>query len=158
MELLFVLPDYYSDRPRACMNGWGQRYVVVAPDGRALPCHLAHTIPNLVFETVRERPLAEIWRDSPAFRAFRGEAWMSEPCRSCERRSVDFGGCRCQAFHLTGDATRTDPVCGLSPDHGLVVAAREQARAPEALIPLRYRAGRREANVGRSANAARKAE
>jgi pyrroloquinoline quinone biosynthesis protein E len=142
MEVLFVLPDYYSDRPKACMNGWAQRYVVVAPDGRALPCHLAHTIPELHFESVRDRSLAELWTSSPAFMAFRGEAWMSPTCRSCERRSIDFGGCRCQAFHLTGDASATDPVCSLSPDHGLVLSARERAAHTEKLVPLRYRGAR----------------
>lgn len=139
MEILFVLPDYYSDRPKACMSGWGQRYVVVAPDGRALPCHLAHTIPTLTFESVREHALEQIWLRSPAFQAFRGEAWMSPTCRSCERREIDFGGCRCQAFHLTGDASATDPVCALSPDHGLVLAARGKAASSETLVPLRYR-------------------
>jgi pyrroloquinoline quinone biosynthesis protein E len=145
MEVLFVLPDYYSDRPKACMNGWGQRYVVVAPDGRALPCHLAHTIPNLYFDSVRERTLADIWANSPAFQAFRGEAWMSETCRSCERRKIDFGGCRCQAFHLTGDASATDPACALSPDHGLVLAARNKTVQVHALVPLRYRGARNKA-------------
>ena len=139
MEILFVLPDYYSDRPKACMNGWGQRYIVVSPEGRALPCHLAHTIPNLEFESVRDRSLAEIWNDSPAFQAFRGEAWMSPTCRSCDRREIDFGGCRCQAFHLTGDASATDPVCSLSPDHDLVLTARSKAAQGQELIPLRYR-------------------
>lgn len=143
MELLFVLPDYYSDRPKACMNGWGQRYLVVAPDGRALPCHLAHSIPSLRFDSVRERSLVEIWTNSPAFLAFRGEAWMSPTCRSCERRAIDFGGCRCQAFHLTGDANATDPVCSLSPDHGLVLAARGKAAAHSGgLLQLRYRGAR----------------
>jgi pyrroloquinoline quinone biosynthesis protein E len=144
LELLFVLPDYYADRPKACMNGWGQRYVVVAPDGRALPCHMAHGLPGLTFENVRERPLAEIWRDSPAFAAFRGEEWMSPTCRSCDRRSIDFGGCRCQAFHLTGDATATDPVCSLAPDHPIVLGARARAEAgsAERLVELRYRGGK----------------
>jgi pyrroloquinoline quinone biosynthesis protein E len=147
MELLFVLPDYYSDRPKACMNGWGRRYVVVAPDGRALPCHLAHTIPQLNFESVRDHSLAELWASSPAFQAFRGEAWMSPTCRSCERREVDFGGCRCQAFHLTGDASATDPVCSLSPDHGLVRAARESALRTAPLVPLRYRGARDKTSI-----------
>jgi PqqA peptide cyclase len=148
MEILFVLPDYYSDRPKACMNGWGQRYMVVSPEGRALPCHLAHTIPSLEFESVRERTLAEIWHDSSAFQAFRGEAWMSPTCRNCERREIDFGGCRCQAFHLTGEASRTDPVCSLSPDHGLVLAARSKATEQQELVPLRYR-GAKPADAGR---------
>ncbi len=143
IELLFVLPDYYSDRPKACMSGWGRRYLVVAPDGRALPCHLAHTIPNLVFDNVRDRSLAEIWQNSPAFLAFRGQEWMSPTCKSCDRREIDFGGCRCQAFHLTGDASATDPACALSPDHGLVILARDKAAAGEALMQLRYRGARK---------------
>ncbi len=143
IELLFVLPDYYSDRPKACMSGWGKRYLLVSPDGLALPCHLAHTLPGLTFDNVQEHSLEEIWNHSSGFAAFRGEAWMPEPCQSCERRSVDFGGCRCQAFHLTGDAAATDPACGLSPKHELIVEAR--AAAQEQLIPLslRYREIRR---------------
>jgi PqqA peptide cyclase len=121
MDVLFVLPDYYSERPKACMNGWGQRYIVIDPEGLALPCHLAHTLPLLHFDNVKSRSLADIWHHSEAFRAFRGEAWMAAPCRSCERKTVDFGGCRCQSFHLTGEATRTDPACSLSPDHELIV-------------------------------------
>jgi pyrroloquinoline quinone biosynthesis protein E len=139
IELLFVLPDYYSDRPKACMSGWGKRYLLVTPDGLALPCHLAHTLKGLRFDNVQEHSLTEIWNHSSAFNAFRGEAWMPEPCQSCERRTVDFGGCRCQAFHLTGDAAVTDPACDLSPQHDLIVQAR--AAAHEQLIPLtlRYR-------------------
>jgi pyrroloquinoline quinone biosynthesis protein E len=143
IELLFVLPDYYTDRPRACMGGWGERYVVVAPDGRALPCHLAHTLPGLKFDNVTERSLVDIWRNSPAFAAFRGEDWMSPTCRSCDRRSIDFGGCRCQAFHLTGSVTATDPVCSLSPDHAIVLGARDRAVTGEKLVELKYRGGRR---------------
>jgi pyrroloquinoline quinone biosynthesis protein E len=112
----------------------------VSPDGLALPCHVAHTLPGIDWDNVRDRPLEEIWRDSPGFNRYRGEEWMPEPCRSCERRAVDYGGCRCQAFHLTGDAAATDPACALSRDHGLVEAARErasgQAGSPE---QLRYR-------------------
>lgn len=126
MEILFVVPDYYSDRPKACMSGWGKRYIVVSPDGLALPCHLAHTLP-LPKESVLERSLSAIWNDSPLFAAFRGEDWMQEPCKSCERRSIDFGGCRCQAFHLTGNAAATDPTCALSADHALVETARVTA-------------------------------
>ncbi len=141
MEIVFVMPDYYSEFPKACMDGWGRRFVVVSPDGLALPCHVAHTLPGLVFENVKDRPLESIWCDSPAFNAFRGEAWMPEPCRSCERRAIDFGGCRCQAFHLTRNAAATDPACSLSPDHGLIEAAREQAlRAPSG--GFEYRAPR----------------
>jgi pyrroloquinoline quinone biosynthesis protein E len=144
MEVLFVLPDYYSDRPKACMNGWGQRYLLVAPDGLAQPCHLAHTIPGLTFDDVRTRSLEEIWTRSPAFLAFRGEGWMSETCRACPKRAEDYGGCRCQAFHLTGDARATDPTCSLSPHHALVRSARDRATpsARERLIPLRYRGAR----------------
>jgi pyrroloquinoline quinone biosynthesis protein E len=138
IELLFVLPDYYSDRPKACMSGWGQRYLLVSPDGLALPCHLAHTLPGLVFDNVLEHSLAEIWENSAAFNAFRGEEWMAEPCKSCERRTIDFGGCRCQAFHLAGNAAETDPACSLSPKHALVREAREAAQQ-EQLIPLQLR-------------------
>jgi pyrroloquinoline quinone biosynthesis protein E len=139
MEVVFVMPDYFSDFPRACMDGWGRRFLLVSPTGRALPCHLAHTLPDLRFESVRERPLAEIWTHSDGFARFRGEAWLPEPCRSCERRTVDFGGCRCQAYHLTGDAGATDPACSLAPAHGLVEAARHSARSGEAPPPLQYR-------------------
>jgi len=144
MEVLFVLPDYYSDRPKACMSGWGKRYLLVTPDGLALPCHLAHTLPGLAFDNVQQRSLDEIWHHSAAFAKFRGEAWMPEPCKSCDRRELDFGGCRCQAFHLTGNAAATDPACGLSPQHALVSAARAAAQEPP-LIPLglRYREIRR---------------
>ena len=140
IELLFVLPDYYSDRPKACMSGWGKRYVLVSPDGLALPCHLAHTLLGLTFDNVLDRSLEDIWLHSSAFNAFRGEGWMPEPCKSCDRRAIDFGGCRCQAFHLTGDAAATDPACALSPKHGLIEGARAAAQA-EQLVPLglRYR-------------------
>jgi pyrroloquinoline quinone biosynthesis protein E len=137
MELLFVLPDYFGGRPKACMSGWGRRYLVVSPDGLALPCHLAHTLPGLHFDNVLERSLDEIWHHSRAFAAFRGQAWMSEPCKSCDRREIDFGGCRCQAFHLTGDASATDPACGLSAKHALISDAR--AAAEQRLLPLRLK-------------------
>ena len=140
MDVLFVLPDYYADEPKACMSGWGKRYILVNPQGLALPCHLAHTLTGLHFDNVKQRSLSEIWEHSAGFRAFRGEEWMSPPCRSCERRSIDFGGCRCQAFHLTGDMTRTDPACSLSPDHQLVVQARSAAEQPLLQLGVRYRA------------------
>jgi pyrroloquinoline quinone biosynthesis protein E len=114
----------------------------VSPAGLVLPCHAAHTLPGLQFDSVKDRPLREIWLDSPGFNAFRGESWMPEPCRSCERRETDFGGCRCQAFHLTGNAAATDPTFHLSPDHGLIEAAREAAAA-EGPAPLLYRTTRR---------------
>jgi pyrroloquinoline quinone biosynthesis protein E len=141
MEVLFVTPDYYVQYPKTCMDGWGRRFLVVSPDGLALPCHAAHTLPGLAFESVRERPLAAIWEDSGGFNAFRGTGWMAEPCASCERRTIDFGGCRCQAYHLTGDARATDPACRLAPAHGLIEEARRRALAP-LVAPLRYRARR----------------
>src|SRR5438552_748335 len=137
MEVLFVTPDYYTDLPKACMDGWGRRFLVVTPDGLVLPCHAAHTLPGLSFDNARERPLAEIWQHSAGFQAFRGEAWMPEPCRSCERRTLDFGGCRCQAYHLPGDATATDPASSLAPAHALIEAARAQAQAPSTEVIYR---------------------
>jgi pyrroloquinoline quinone biosynthesis protein E len=126
MRLLFVVPDYYAERPKACMGGWGAIFMTVAPDGTVLPCHSARELP-MDFPTVREQPLQSIWCDSAAFNRFRGDAWMPAPCRDCDERHNDYGGCRCQAFLLTGDAAATDPVCALSPDHGLIEAAREDA-------------------------------
>jgi pyrroloquinoline quinone biosynthesis protein E len=139
MEVLFVTPDYYARFPKSCMDGWGRRFLLVSPTGLVLPCHAAHTIPGLVFADVRERSLKEIWEASPGFEAFRGESWMPEPCRSCDRRGIDFGGCRCQAYHLTGDAAATDPACSLSPDHGLIETARAEA-TEAAPSELTYRA------------------
>ena len=141
MEVLFVTPDYYTDYPKSCMDGWGRRFIVISPDGLVLPCHAAHTLPGLKFENVRERALAAIWTESPGFNAFRGEAWMPEPCRSCDKRAVDYGGCRCQAYHLTGDAAATDPTCTLAPTHALIETARDEALAG-AEPPLRYRSVR----------------
>lgn len=117
----FVPPDYYADYPKACMGGWGSAGLNVAPDGTVLPCHAAQTIPHLTFENVRDTRLDAIWYDSPAFNAYRGTDWLPEPCQSCERKEVDFGGCRCQALALAGDAGATDPVCVKSPDHGRVI-------------------------------------
>jgi pyrroloquinoline quinone biosynthesis protein E len=118
-----VVPDYYARYPKACMGGWGRQLVLVDPAGRALPCHAAGVIPGLVFDNLRERSLEWIWNESAAFQKFRGEEWMPEPCRSCERRKEDFGGCRCQAMLLLGDAAATDPVCELSPQHGVMEEA-----------------------------------
>ncbi|MBB3330141.1 pyrroloquinoline quinone biosynthesis protein E [Halomonas campaniensis] len=126
MDLLFVVPDYYNDRPKACMGGWGSIFMTVAPDGAVLPCHSARLLP-MTFPSVRDRPLREIWYDSEAFNRYRGDAWMQEPCRSCDERHRDVGGCRCQAYLLTGDPAATDPVCSLSPDHHLIEAARREA-------------------------------
>jgi pyrroloquinoline quinone biosynthesis protein E len=119
-----VLPDYYARYPKACMGGWGRQIILIDPAGQALPCHAAGVIPGMQFDNVRERSLEWIWKESPAFQRFRGEQWMPEPCRSCDRRSEDFGGCRCQAFLLAGDAGATDPVCSLAPTHQLVESAR----------------------------------
>jgi pyrroloquinoline quinone biosynthesis protein E len=115
MSLIYVLPDYYETYPKPCYGGWGNVYILVTPDGKALPCHGATQISHLEFVNVREHDLAWIWEHSPIFNAFRGDSWMKEPCRSCPRKTVDFGGCRCQAFALTGDATNPDPVCTLTP-------------------------------------------
>ena len=124
IDVLFVLPDYYADRPRACMSGWAERYLVVTPDGLLLPCHAARDLPGLRFDDVRERPLAELWASSEALNRYRGHAGLPLACRSCDGRHDDRGGCRCQAFRLTGDATQVDPACRLAPAHGLVRAAR----------------------------------
>ena len=115
-----VFPDYFARFPKPCVGGWGRRTLNVTPSGRVLPCHAAETIPELEFWNVLERSLADIWENSPAFRAFRGTDWMREPCLTCPRREIDFGGCRCQAFLLTGDARATDPVCELSLAHAVV--------------------------------------
>jgi len=126
----YVVPDYHAARPKACMGGWARRFINISPAGKALPCHAAESLPGLEFPSVRDTALAEIWHHSPAFLRFRGTEWMPEPCRSCDRREIDWGGCRCQAFALTGDAARTDPACALSPDHALMaeaVAARREA-------------------------------
>jgi pyrroloquinoline quinone biosynthesis protein E len=139
IEILFVLPDYYSEFPRACMDGWARRYIVVTPDGFVLPCHQAHTIRTLQFETIFERPLTKIWQNSPALAAFRGQSWMTEPCRSCDRRNIDFGGCRCQAYHLANSAAATDPACSLAPTHDLVVQARALAESGQTPDTLHYR-------------------
>jgi pyrroloquinoline quinone biosynthesis protein E len=120
MEVLYVLPDYFEDRPKPCMQGWGERYLTVNPIGQVLPCPNASSIPGLEFENVRELSLEAIWHESASFNRFRGEEWMPLPCRDCPGRHVDFGGCRCQAALLTGDPAATDPVCGLSPHHALV--------------------------------------
>jgi PqqA peptide cyclase len=137
MEIIYVIPDYYSRYPKPCMGGWGRRQLTVVPNGDVLPCPTAHALP-LPRASVREHSLAWIWERSPVFQRFRGTGWMPEPCRNCSRREVDFGGCRCQAFLLTGDASRTDPVCHLSPDHGIVTgavqAANEAARPREAVL------------------------
>src|SRR5580704_1467595 len=136
MRIDCVVPDYYARYPKACMGGWGRRLVLIDPSGQALPCHAAGVIPELRFDNVREHSLEWIWQESGAFQKFRGEDWMPEPCRSCDRRKEDFGGCRCQALLLTGDANATDPVCELAPLHHLVEeavrAVDEAVAVPEA--------------------------
>ncbi len=122
MKIIYVVPDYYENRPKACMNGWGAIFLTIAPDGSALPCHAARQLPGLEFPNVREHSVDWIWNDSSAFRKYRGDEWMKEPCRSCPDKHKDFGGCRCQAFMLTGDACNADPVCDKSPHHAALVA------------------------------------
>ena len=129
MKLYFVLPDYYQDRPKACMSGWGDLFLNVAPDGLALPCHAARQLPGIEFPDVRRHSIGWIWNESPAFNHFRGFDWMAEPCRSCSEKHDDFGGCRCQAYMLTGDMYATDPVCAKSPAHHVVTDAVERANS-----------------------------
>lgn len=117
MKIIYVIPDYFENRPKACMNGWGSIFLTIAPDGSALPCHAAAQLPGLEFPNVRDHSVAQIWNDSDAFNRFRGFDWMKEPCRSCPEKEKDFGGCRCQAYMLTGDAANADPVCDKSPHH-----------------------------------------
>lgn len=135
MRIEFVLPDYYAKYPKPCMHGWGRQLMLIDPAGRAMPCHAAGVIPGLEFPNARERSLRWIWEESPVFAQFRGEDWMPEPCKSCERRTRDFGGCRCQAFLLTGDATATDPVCTLAPAHGVIEDIVQSVNAAAAAVP-----------------------
>lgn len=129
IRIEYVVPDYYAKYPKPCMGGWGRKVLLVKPDGDVLPCHAANVLPGMTFENVEKRSLRQIWEDSSAFRKYRGEEWMPEPCRSCDRRTQDFGGCRCQAFLLAHDAAATDPVCSLSPDRGLVDAILREVNA-----------------------------
>ncbi|MER5772155.1 pyrroloquinoline quinone biosynthesis protein PqqE [Streptomyces sp. NPDC001985] len=135
MELLWVVPDYADGRAKPCMGGWGAVSLTVAPDGRVHPCPAAAALPGLDAPSVRDHSLEWIWHDSPSFNLYRGEEWMRDPCRGCELRTRDFGGCRCQAYALTGDATRTDPVCSRSPDHGLVRDLVDRAATAPAAPP-----------------------
>src|SRR5262249_40458318 len=120
MQILYVVPDYYSQYPKPCMSGWGNRQLTIRPNGDVLPCQAADQIRGLCVENVRRRSLAWIWEESPMLKQFRGLDWMQEPCRSCPRKTIDLGGCRCQAFLLAGDASATDPVCTLAPRHAIV--------------------------------------
>lgn len=140
MKIYYVVPDFYEDRPKACMNGWGTTFLTIAPDGAALPCHSARELPiaDEQFPNVRNRSIREIWEESELFNLFRGFEWMPEPCRSCDEKSRDYGGCRCQAYLLTGNMTATDPVCSKSPQHHLIDEAISEAEeAPEQ--PLIFR-------------------
>jgi PqqA peptide cyclase len=135
-----VLPDYYARYPKACMGGWGRQLVLIDPAGRVLPCHAAGIIPGLTFDNVKDHSLEWIWNESPAFQKFRGESWMPEPCRSCDRRKEDFGGCRCQAMQLLGDAAATDPACQLSPKHYVMEEALRAAQVqPEPAVADSFR-------------------
>jgi pyrroloquinoline quinone biosynthesis protein E len=142
MDVFYVLPDYYQQRPKPCLRGWARQYLTVNPVGEVLPCPTASAIPNLCFDNVRDRSLAWIWSNSDSFNRFRGTEWMPEPCRSCPERERDFGGCRCQAAMLTGDPANTDPVCALSPHRPLVDAALEEIHSTSSQAPTlewRYR-------------------
>jgi pyrroloquinoline quinone biosynthesis protein E len=133
-----VVPDYYAKYPKPCMGGWGRKVMLIAPNGDALPCHAAAIIPGLHFENVKEKSLGEIWKSSEAFQKFRGETWMQEPCKSCDRRAQDFGGCRCQALLLAGDAAATDPVCSLSPKRSHVDAILRSLPTSEAPVGAQF--------------------
>jgi PqqA peptide cyclase len=128
----YVVPDYYARRPKACMGGWARQFINVTPSGEVMPCHAAATIPGLRFDNVKDRPLSDIWLQSEAFARFRGTAWMPEPCQSCDQREIDWGGCRCQALAITGDAAATDPACALSPHHDALAALAEAESNAEA--------------------------
>jgi len=140
IRVFFVVPDYYEKRPKPCMNGWGSVFLTVAPDGTALPCHAARMLPGLAFPNVREVSLRAAWHDSEGFNRYRGDAWMRQPCRTCPEKTRDFGGCRCQAYLLSGDAANADPVCDLSPHHDVVVRAIANAQtASVGVSPIEFR-------------------
>ena len=130
MDIFFVAPDYYDDRPKKCSNGWGSTFMTVNPEGEVLPCQAAKVIPGLEFPNVRDHELTDIWHKSDLFNRFRGTDWMTEPCKSCPEKEIDLGGCRCQALMLTGDATNADPVCSLSPHHDEVLRITQKAQRP----------------------------
>jgi len=141
MKIYFVVPDYHERRPKACMNGWGAVFLCLTADGLALPCHEARMLPGLEFPSVRDQSLRWIWYESPAFNRYRGDEWMKEPCRSCPEKAKDYGGCRCQAYLLTGDPANADPVCDKSPEHAIVTQAverAEQPRVPVATKPVLF--------------------
>jgi pyrroloquinoline quinone biosynthesis protein E len=141
MKVFFVVPDYYSDRPKKCMNGWGEVFMIITANGDVLPCHSARVLPGLEFPNVRDAESLEwVWNDSPTFNKYRGDAWMKEPCRTCPDKEKDLGGCRCQTYLLTGDAEGADPVCSLSPNHDVILQAIEEAKNPQiAAQPIIFR-------------------
>ena len=132
LRIFFVVPDYYETRPKKCMNGWGNIFLTITPDGSALPCHTAKMIKQLEFPNVKNMSVKDIWYESEAFNKYRGDAWMKEPCRSCDEKEKDLGGCRCQALMLTGDASNADPVCDKSEHHQVVLDAVSYAQIPDA--------------------------
>jgi pyrroloquinoline quinone biosynthesis protein E len=137
----YVVPDYYARRPKACMGGWARQFINISPAGKALPCHAAETLPGFDWPSVTTTSLSDVWYRSEAFNRYRGTSWMPEPCRSCDRREIDWGGCRCQAFQFTGDASRTDPACALAPDRPILDAARADALGPAAKFVYRQIGG-----------------
>ncbi|WP_198115983.1 pyrroloquinoline quinone biosynthesis protein PqqE [Massilia rhizosphaerae] len=156
MRILFVVPDYFEERPKACMNGWGSVFLGIAPDGTALPCHAARTLPGIAFPNVRDTSVQDIWYASDAFNRYRGDAWMKDPCRTCDDKARDVGGCRCQAYALTGDAANADPVCAKSARHGelqTIVLHAQRAQADTVWQPAQTIVFRSDAN-SRKAGAA----
>jgi pyrroloquinoline quinone biosynthesis protein E len=154
LNIDYVVPDYYALRPKACMGGWARRFINISPAGKALPCHAAETLPGMTYPSVLAQSLAQIWSGSPAFQRFRGTDWMLEPCRSCERREIDWGGCRCQAYALTGDAARTDPACALAPDRAVMSrAVQESEQAGDGFVYRRYQARQDASGPGEAASA-----
>lgn len=142
MKLFFVVPDYYENRPKKCMNGWGNIFLTITPDGKALPCHTARMLPGLEFPDVRTSSVREIWYESEGFNRYRGTGWMKEPCVSCPEKEKDYGGCRCQAYMVANDPAAADPVCDKSPFHNRIVEAVDQAQVPgnpQQVKPLIYR-------------------
>jgi pyrroloquinoline quinone biosynthesis protein E len=143
MKIYYVVPDYYEDRPKACMNGWGNIFLTITPDGTALPCQAARQLPGLTLPNVKNHSIEWIWYESPDFNLFRGQGWMKEPCRTCPERFKDFGGCRCQAYLLTSDPCNADPVCSLSPHHQIIMdiiaTANQQATSLTGESPLLFR-------------------
>ena len=142
IRILFVVPDYFEDRPKACMNGWGSVFLAIAADGTALPCHAAKTLPGIDFPNVAQHSIRDIWYHSDGFNKYRGDAWMKEPCKTCPEKKKDFGGCRCQALALTGDAANADPVCSKSPQHAEV----------QEIVQNAYRAQQSQRNTGPQSN------